>query len=366
MLLLVTMSTWQEFLSNLYFQIKKPGAYAGPGKIKEILKQNGFSVSINNVRNWLKHHDAYTLFKPVKYRFKRNRIVTTGLDYMWDADLADVGNLKEHNDGYSYLLIVIDVFSRYLWVQPVKTKNQKDMKEAFKVIFSNTTRKPARLRTDKGKEFISKHVQEYLKSLKIKSFTTKNETKANYAERVIRTLKTLLYRYFHHKQTYYYLDVLQDLVNNYNSRPHSSLNSLSPKQINKQNEAIVWKKMYINTAKRITKRPFTIKIGDKVRISHLKYTFQRDYQQKWTEEFFIVYQRLRRGSKNLYKIKDTLDEEIDGYFYENELQKIFKEDDPILRIEKVIRRRKNQVLVKWMGWPSKFNSWVAQDSIQRL
>ena len=190
------MSTWQEFLSNLYFQIEKPGAYAGPGKIMEILKQNGFSVSINHIQNWLKQHDAYTLFKPVKYRFKRNRIVTTGLDYMWDADLADVSNLKEHNDGYSYLLIVIDVFSRYLWVQPVKSKNQKDMKEAFKTIFSNTRRKPARLRTDKGKEFISKHVQEYLKSLKIKSFTTKNETKANYAERVIRTLKTLLYRYF--------------------------------------------------------------------------------------------------------------------------------------------------------------------------
>ena len=65
----------------------------------------------------VKYKNGYkmlTLFKPIKYRFKRNRVVTTGIDHMWDVDLADVTNIRQHNDGYNFLLVAIDVFSRYL------------------------------------------------------------------------------------------------------------------------------------------------------------------------------------------------------------------------------------------------------------
>lgn len=360
------MTAWEDFLSNIYFKIKEPGAFSGPKKLQVILKQNGYNVALSKIRKWTQQHDAYSLFKPVRYRFKRNRIVTTGLDYMWDVDLADVSNISEYNDGNKYFLVLIDVFSRYLWLQPVKSKNARDIKGCFQEVFRETNRRPDRLRTDKGKEFVNKQVKDYLKSLDIKAFTTKNETKANYAERVIRTIKTLLYRYFHQNQTYRYVDIIQDLVENYNNRPHSSLGKLTPAQVNKQNEAKVWKQMYIDTAVTGKKQRFKFQIGDKVRISHLKYTFQRDFHQKWTEEFFKIKQRIRRGSKNVYRIKDMMDEEIDGYFYEIELQKIIKDDEPVLRIEKVIRRRNRgqELLVKYMGWPSKFNSWIQADSVQ--
>lgn len=361
------MADWREFLYNIYFNVKQPGAFAGPNKLHTILTQNGYVVKIDEIKKWLQKHDAYTLFKPIKYRFKRNRIVTTGLDYMWDADLAEVGNIAEHNDGYRYLLVAIDVFSRYLWIEPVKTKQQNEIKSAFERIFAKTNRRPQRLRTDKGKEFINKTVRTYLTRLQIKAFTTKNETKANYAERVIRTVKTLLYRYFHQNQTYRYVEVLQDLVYNYNNRPHSSLGTKSPAQIDKNNEAIVWKRMYIDSTKRARKRPYKYKLGDKVRISHLKYQFQRDFHQKWTEEFFKVYHRTRKGINNMYLIKDMLNEQIDGSFYENELQRIDKEDDPVLRIEKVIKRRKKgkEILVKYMGWPPKFNAWISAENVQK-
>lgn len=362
-----TMADWKEFLHDIYFNIKQPGAFAGPNKLHNVLVQNGYLVKIDEIKKWLQQHDAYTLFKPVKYRFKRNRIVTTGLDYMWDADLADVSNIAEHNDGYRYLLVVIDVFSRYLWVEPVKTKQQSEMVAAFERIFTKTNRRPQRLRTDKGTEFKNRKVRSMLNGLQVKAFSTKNETKANYAERVIRTIKTLLYRYFHQNQSYRYVEVLQDLVYNYNNRPHSSLGTKSPAQIDKNNEAKVWKRMYIDTAKQGKKRPFRFKFGDKVRISHLKYQFQRDFHQKWTEEFFKVYGRARKSSRNMYLIKDLMNERIDGYFYENELQKIDKEDDPVLRIEQVIRKRKRgkEILVKYMGWPEKFNAWINAENVQK-
>ena len=280
-----------------------------------ILNQNGYVVPIREIKSWIHDQDAYSLFKPVKYKFKRNRIVTPGMDYMWDAGLADVSNLKQYNNDNTYLLVVIDVFSRYLWIQPVKSKNQFDMIAAFKKIFESTNRRPSCLRTDNGKEFINRRLKQYFKELSIKPFTTKNETKANYAERVIRTIKSLLYRFFLHKQTYRYVNIMQDVVANYNKKPHKSLHFKSPSQINKQNEAVVWKKMYVDTAeRRMQIIKYKLNIGDQVRISHLKYQFQRDYHQKWTEEYFTIFERMRKGGKNMYKLQDLLDEKIEGFF----------------------------------------------------
>ena len=83
--------------------------------------------------------------------------------------------------------------------------------------------------------------------------------------------------------------------------------------------------MYIDTAKHKVKvSSFRLKIGDKVRISHLKYNFQRDYHQKWTEEYFIVRRRLRRATVNVYYLKDLQNENIEGLFYESELQRVEK------------------------------------------
>ena len=364
------MSDWKEFLKGYYFNPSNPGAFAGPTKIRKILKENRFNTKLTEVQQWLQDQDAYSLLKPTKYKFKRNRIVTTGLDDLWDVDLAEVGNLHKHNEPYKYWLVVIDVFSRYLWVIPVESKHHTHMVKAFTTLFEKTQRRPKKLRTDKGTEFTNRAVKKLLKEQGINAYTTKNETKANYAERVIRTVKGLLYRYFLYRQTYHYIDVLEKIVENYNNRPHSSLNGLAPAKITASNESSVWKRMYVDTSKSIKKSTFKYKVGDKVRISHLKYTFQRDYQEKWTEEVFIITKRfLRRGHK-FYQLKDYTEEDIDGYFYEVELQKVTKDIDSVFRIEKIVKQRgrrgREEYLVKWMGWPSKFNSWVKKNDIQMI
>ena len=360
---------WKTFLKRIYFDPKHPGSFAGPTKVQQILKSHDYHPTLKSIKSWLQDQDAYSLLRPVKYRFKRRRIVTSGIDDLWDADLADVSNLAQYNDQFKYWLVVIDVFSRMLWVVPVLSKHHTHMVQAFKTVFNSTPRRPKHLRTDKGTEFTNRAVKKLLKDEQIDAYTTKNETKANYAERVIRTLKGLVYRYFHHRQTYTYVDVLQQLVENYNNRPHRSLKGLSPSEITRGNEARVWKRMYVDTSNTNLKRKkYTFSVGDQVRISHLKYTFQRDYQQKWTEEIFRITTRLRRNGVNLYQLKDYLDEPIDGYFYETELQHVRKNADEAFRIEKVLKRRQRQgrreVLIKWMGWPAKFNSWIDEANIQ--
>ena len=136
--------------------------------------------------------------------------MSKGIDDLWDMDLADVSNIVTYNDGNKFLLIIIDVFSKHLWVEPIEDKTHKSVINALQNIFERMNRRPCNIRSDNGAEFTNKWVKQFFKKNEIITFTTKDETKVNYAERVIQTLKTMMSRYLSHKETYKYVDVLQD------------------------------------------------------------------------------------------------------------------------------------------------------------
>jgi hypothetical protein len=157
------------------------------------------------------------------------------------------------------------------------------------------------------------------------------------------------------------------------------LNGRTPSSVTRDNEDEVRldaylvrqkKKMRVPRVKKSRKRrkPFTLKIGDKVRITHLKRTFQRDYDQTYTEEIFVVRDRFVSQGIPIYRLKDMMDDPIKGTFYTSELQKVSKGEDAIWRIEKIVRKRKvrgkEEVLVRWLGWPKKFDSWISKSDIK--
>lgn len=152
----------------------------------------------------------------------------------------------------------------------------------------------------------------------------------------------MMHRYFPHNRTYRYVDVLQNIVRNYNSRPQRYLNGLSPRDVNKTNEDILWKKLYVDVLKPslVQKKKykphkqFKFKVGDYVRFSGIKHTFQRDYEQKWTEEVFIVSRRFLRQEIPVYKITDDDKDPIEGTFNEAEIQRVNKTRDDLFKIKK--------------------------------
>ena len=289
---------------------------------------------------------AEELHKPVKRKFKKRRVMVNSIDKIWAADLADMKAFKDYNDGYTFLLLVIDIFSKYGWVIPLKNKKGETVAEALKNIFEK--RKPEKLWTDKGTEFYNKDVKKL-----IEIYSTENEEKSSIVERWIRTMKEKMWKYFTDNNTYNYMNVLPELVEDYNNTVHSSIKMTPIDASKKKNELTVWRNLYPDRFK-INKLTPKFSVGDEVRITKKKKVFEKGYTTRWTEEIFTI-KEIQNTNPIIYKLEDLEGEEIKGIFYESELQKT---EQQIYRIEKIIKKEKGKSLVKWKGYSDKFNSWV--------
>ena len=264
--------------------------------------------------------------------------------------------LSEENDGINFLLLVIDTFNKYGWIVPLKDKKGETIVKALKDIFKESGRRPAKLWTDKGREFFNKDVRDL-----VYLYATENEEKSSIAERWIRTMKEKMFKYFTDYKTNRYIDVLPDLVEDYNNTVHSSTKLTPVEASKKENKLKVWRNLYPDRYKANRQNP-KFSVGDRVRISKKKKVFEKGYTTRWTEETFIIKQ-IRETNPITYKLVDLEGEEIKGTFYGEELQ---KSKEQLYKIEKVIKKKNGQSFVKWDGYSDKFNSWVADENIKDL
>ena len=238
---------------------------------------------------------AEELHKPVRRKFKKRRVLVNGIDKIWAADLADMQAFSKFNRGIKYLLAVIDVFSKYGYLIPLKDKTGKSVASALKTIFKE--RKPEKMWVDKGKEFYNKDVKEL-----IELYSTENDEKSSVVERWIRTTKEKMWKYFTDNNTNHYVDILPDLVEDYNNTRHSSVKMTPVEASKKKNELTVWRNLYPEHLEIRNIKP-KFSIGDKVRISKKKKTFEKGYTTRWTEEIFTIVE-VKNTSPVTYKIAD--------------------------------------------------------------
>ena len=225
-----------------------------------------------------------------------------GIDKTWAADLVEMQAFSESNRGVRYLLTVIDVFSKYGWMLPLKVKTGKSVADACKEIFKKSKRKPEKLWTDKGREFYNKHVKE----LGVEIYSTENEEIFSVVERWNRTMKEKMFKYFTANNTNKYIDVLDDFVERYNHTRHSSIKMTPVEASKKENEVRVYRNLYPDFTRRPMRAKF--KTGDKVRILKKKGLFEKRFTPNWTEVFAVS--KIQRTSPVTYKITDLNGEEI--------------------------------------------------------
>ena len=253
---------------------------------------------------------ADELHKPIIRKFKKRKVYSSFKDNIWGADLADMQLLSKFNKGFRFLLRVIDIFSKYAWVIPLKDKKGISIVKGFQKIINNSKRKPNKIWVDKVSEFYNNSFKKWLKDNYIVMYSTNNEAKSVVAERFIRTLKNKIYKYMTAISKNVYIDELDDIVKEYNNTYHTSI---------KMKPVDVRDNTYNNFKKEINNRDPKFKVGDHVRISNYKNIFTKGYMPNWSEEIFII-KKIKNTVPWTYVINDLTGEEIVGTFYENELQ----------------------------------------------
>ena len=346
-----------DTLKSIYYNAKHP---AGFSSIKKLSQAS--HVSPSKVKQWLKAQDTYTLHKQARKTYPTRQYIVHDIDEQWQCDLCEFQLLSRWNSGHRYVLTVIDIFSRYAWARPLKSKHATQVVKAFRSIFREG-RIPRRIQSDQGREFENRQVRALFNRHDIELFSVKSAYKAAMVERFNRTLKHKLWRYLTSTNKRKWLDVLQDAVYSYNHSVHRVIKR-KPATVTQADVA----SMREERQESRSKGKDNIRVGDTVRISKVKSVFEKGYLPNWTEELFTIADVNRKYKPITYKLKDANNEVIEGSFYHYEIQPVTAPEEYL--VEKVIRRerrgREMWCFVKWYGYPATMNSWVRQRDVRRL
>lgn len=347
-----------RLFEQTYFNSSQSGSL---GSKKAFLKELKGKKFKSNPSEWLIGQDAYTLHKGVRKRFPRRRVVVSGIDDQFQADLIDMHKFQTANHANQFILTVIDVFSKFAWALPLKNKSGKGVAKALSQIFQH--RKCRTLQTDKGKEFYNRDVSHVLQSYKVHHFSTENDDiKGSVVERFNQTLQKKLYRWFTKHRTSNWDSILQSVVEGYNKTTHSSI-KMAPINVTHENEEDVWHILYQPTTTHRKESPH-FRTNDSVRISKYKHVFSKGYDANWSTEIFLIHKILSTHPIT-YQLRDQNSEVIVGSYYKEELQRVKPSDT--FHIENIIstrkRKGKTQYLVKWKDYPTSSNSWIDKSQL---
>lgn len=288
-------------------------------------------------------------------------------NWIWSCDLIDYSksSLPKYNDGFKYILVCVDVFSRFAICIKMEAKTGKAMEQ----VFSTFKVLPRYLWVDRGGEFYNKEMKKFCNDHNITMYSTYGKDKSCIAERFNRTLKTKIQVKMTSDNTFNWVDGLDGLVHKYNYIDKHRTIGMTPYQatlkenfqecfINQYDE-----KDYVKPRPKpnplVLSKKKILKVGDYVRISRIKTTFEKGYDNNWSEEIFKV-ARVLDTIPVMYKLSEYDDTPIEGSFYRQELLKTKVDVENSFRVEKILKidKKGKREFVKWLGWPKKYNSWI--------
>ena len=338
-------------IDNIPFKEKPWGTFA----IKQIINnKQRFGLGNFNMEDL-----SEELNKDVINKFERKKIIVNYIDEIHSCDLVDMIKYSKMNKGYKYIFTNIDIFSKYAWTFPIKSRKISDIKPCFEKIFKE--RKPKYIWSDQESSFFSKEMLKFFEDNNVKIYHTYSNLKAVVIERFNRSLRELMMKEFVKNNNTVYYNILPELIKKYNNRYHYTI-KMKPINVNKKNEKHIKNTVYNYN---ITNKKPKFKIDDLVRISlKRRELFDKPTGNiKWSEELFKIF-KINKSNVITYQLKDMNDEIIKGIFYEKELQLTKNISDEYI-IEKILKTNKNKIYVKWRGYSNNFNSWIDKNSVTK-
>lgn len=357
-----------------------PIAFGSPGAV---FRHYEGALPLSVIGRILETIDAYTRHREVKRPSVFNPFYSYQRRTDYQADLIDIAALKRANSYYAYLLVVIDVFTRKLWVMPLKTKSAASVTSALRHWLQEQVEeggiRERRLYTDRGKEFVAKSVGDLLQEYKFHHTTSQRGLyKAAIAERVNKTLQTKIYKYLSHTGRTRYVDVLPDLIDGYNNSKHSTLeHELTPEEADRVGNEDRVREIHGNRYHAVMKKMERVrkerkfKKGQLVRVTLAKGRKVgpegRAYTPFFSDELFVVVACLRRMPVPKYKLRSMLTlDAVPGSFYANELTRQARR---MFKVDKVLGSKVENgqtfKLVRLRGLHPGFDSWVREEDIDR-
>ena len=348
------------YLSSVYYDPAHPGAFATAAKLHAASRHDKKKYSLRAVESWLRKQDTSTINGPRRQNFPTRRTMAYGMDHIHQADLADMSNHARKNGGIHFLLVIVDVLSKFAWIRPLKNKSNAAVVEAFANVYGKSlststpgTRIPNKLGTDQGTEFTGRTVQKLFKNLGIHHYVLYNRQKAAVAERLLRTIKGKIHKYMDSTGSERYIDRLQDFASAYNATRHRSIR-MAPQEVTFSNSAKVWEQLYGNSRGDVKRfRGKKYKVSDKVRVSSYKKVFDKGYEKNYNDEILTV-QRVLDTLPVTYKLEDSRGEVIKGSFYGAELTLVIVSPNKAYRIDYVVKTKgrgaNKQWLIKYRGY----------------
>jgi hypothetical protein len=317
---------------------------------------------------------AKELFRPVRRPpVTRSVIVFAPFD-IWAGDLLQWQSRWDHTASdagegpYRYALILIDAFSRFVWAVPMRTKSADDLLKAYQAALAQAGRAPQKLWFDQEAGIKGKKFKAQLAKDNTELYHTFSESGSVLAERVIRTLGNWLQQELLARATPDWAAVLPDIVKRYNYDHKVRTIGMSPAEALKPaNREAVWLKA--NGGTLLPNIPSSLQVGDHVRVALTRGPFEkRSRTFNWSGEVFRIIDK-KDGRPDTFKLEDYSGEAIEGSFYASELQKTAAPDpDQEWAVESIVKTRKRaskeEALVRWLGWPEKYDSWEPVDNVR--
>jgi len=251
-----------------------------------------------------KREIANELHKPARKNYTRRRVNVYGKNDLWQADLVEMIPYSKKNKGYKYILCVIDCFTKFAWATALKSKTAKEVSSAMSKILIKRT--PKLLQLDNGKEFYNSTFDALMSKYNIHKYSTFSTIKACIIERFNRTLKEKMFREFTARGSHEWIS--------------------------------------------------------NVRISTYKSVFTKGYLPSWSTEIFKIV-KINETLPTTYQLQDYTGKPIAGCFYSEEILKTNYPNDYL--VEKIIRKKGEQIFVKWLGFDNTHNSWINVRDIRK-
>ena len=371
-----------NYIKEIYENLDHTASYSGVDKLYKYIKQKNDRLDIGkkDIEQFLRSQDGCTYHGNVPRRFVRRPIKVCRPGLIIGSDLADfTEKIAKHNNGFRYVVILMDIFSRKVSLTAVKRKTCSNIAKIFDEYLKNSTYQYSKFFADEGAEYTGKAVQKIYNKYNIVRYNIFNRRFKNaILERFVRTLKSFLYRYFTQNNTFKFIDVLEKYEKIYNSTPHVGLGLQTPDNVHKMtdlNEIKTQEKIQLtqkiknygrisrNELKNLnsSKRAFDEGTHVRILLNDAERIFGKSYEKIFSDEIFVI-RKVDRSLPISYWLKDLNNKDIKGVIYHKELKRV--ELPKQYFVEKVLKTRinretgKEEYFVQWVGWPQEFNSWV--------